>query len=123
MILTGARGLRWDEINGDTIELPASRMRNGLRFDLPITPLMASILETIPRFEGSPYVCTTNGKSSLRHWDRAKPFAYSPPASSLPLRRRNALLTRARVRLSLALPASEKKSHKHRTAARRRWVG
>jgi len=72
MILTGARGLRWDEINGDTIELPASRMKNGLPFDLPITPLMASILETIPRFEGSPYVCTTNGKSSLRHWDRAK---------------------------------------------------
>ena len=77
MILTGARkeeisGLCWDEINADTIELPASRMKNGLPFDLPITPLMASILETNPRFEGSPYVFTTNGKSSLRHWDRAK---------------------------------------------------
>ena len=64
--------LRWDEINGDTIELPATRMKNGLPFDLPVTKQIADALTSVPRFDGCPYVFTTNGRTPIKRWDRAK---------------------------------------------------
>jgi integrase len=77
LALTGCRteeigALRWDEINGDTIELPAARMKNGLPFDLPVTKQIAEALASVPRFDGCPYVFTTNGRTPIKKWDRAK---------------------------------------------------
>jgi integrase len=75
LALTGCRrdeigNLRWDEINGDTIELPASRMKNGLPHDVPITSHIKAVLDQIPRV--GPYVFTSNGKTAIKGWPAAK---------------------------------------------------
>ena len=77
MMLTGNRmeeisALRWDEINGDEIHFPAERMKNGLAFDLPLSSQAKSILATVPRISGCPFVFTINGKTPLKSWDKAK---------------------------------------------------
>jgi integrase len=77
MILTGNRleevgALRWDEINGDEIHFLAKRMKNRLPFNLPITPHLKAVLASVPRIHGCPYVFTTNGKTPLKGWDKAK---------------------------------------------------
>jgi integrase len=77
MILTGNRveeisALRWDEITDDVIEFPAERMKNKLPFDLPLSSQVKAVLATVPRINGCPYVFTTNGKTPLKSWDKAK---------------------------------------------------
>jgi integrase len=77
MILTGNRmeeasALRWDEINGDEIHFPAERMKNKLPFDLPMSSQVKAVLASVPRIHGCPYVFTTNGKTPLKGWDKAK---------------------------------------------------
>jgi integrase len=72
LVLTGARThmigeLRWDEINGENISFPAERMKAKQAFDLPITPQVRAVLDSIPRIHGCPFVF---GKS-LR-FDRIK---------------------------------------------------
>jgi integrase len=63
LMLTGARrsevgGIRrselffWDGGPADTWSLPAARTKNGRALVLPITPLMRSIIETVPVREG-----------------------------------------------------------------------
>jgi len=59
LILTGCRreeisGLRWSEFNFDksTWTLPKERSKNGLALTLPLTPLMRSIIDSVPRREG-----------------------------------------------------------------------
>jgi integrase len=54
LLLSGCRrseigGLRWSEIHDDAIHLPAQRCKNGRAYTIPITPLMRSILDTVPR--------------------------------------------------------------------------
>jgi integrase len=73
LVLTAARtemiaAMRWDEINGEVISFPAERMKNGQAFDLPITPQMRTVLDSIPHIHGCPYVF---GKV-LKSWDKAK---------------------------------------------------
>ena len=43
-------------------------MKNGQPFDLPITSQMRTVLDSIPRIHGSPFVF---GKA-LKSWDKAK---------------------------------------------------
>ena len=59
-------GLRWDEINGDVIAFPAERMKNRLPFDLPLTPHLKAILDSVPRIAGCPYVFTSNGETPIK---------------------------------------------------------
>ena len=73
MVLTAARtemiaAMRWDEVNGESISFPGERMKNGQPFDLPITSQMRTVLDSIPRIHGSPFVF---GKA-LKSWDKAK---------------------------------------------------
>jgi integrase len=73
LVLTAARtdmiaSMRWDEINGDSISFPGERMKNGQPFDLPITSQMRTVLDSIPRIHGCPFVF---GKA-LKSWDKAK---------------------------------------------------
>ena len=73
LVLTAARtemiaAMRWDEINGETISFPGERMKNGQPFDLPITSQMRTVLDSIPRIHGCPFVF---GKA-LKSWDKAK---------------------------------------------------
>ena len=65
-------GLRWDEINGDVIAFPAERMKNRLPFDLPLTPHLRAILDSVPRIAGCPYVFTSNGEMPIKAWNHAK---------------------------------------------------
>jgi integrase len=60
--------MRWDEINGDVISFPGERMKNGQPFDLPLTSQMRTVLDSIPRIHGCPFVF---GKA-LKSWDKAK---------------------------------------------------
>jgi integrase len=73
LVLTGARtemiaAMRWDEINGDVISFPGERMKNGQPFDLPITPQIRNVLDSIHHIHGCPFVF---GKA-LKSWDKAK---------------------------------------------------
>ncbi len=73
LVLTAARtemiaAMRWDEINGEVISFPGERMKNGQAFDLPITSQMRTVLDSIPRIHGCPFVF---GKA-LKSWDKAK---------------------------------------------------
>jgi integrase len=59
LILTAARreeiaGLCWSEVNFDkgTWTVPKTRSKNGLEHTLPLTPLMRSIIDSVPRREG-----------------------------------------------------------------------
>jgi integrase len=77
LMLTGNRmeevsALRWDEINDDEIHFPASRMKNGLPFDLPMSSQVKAVLATVPRIHGCPFVFTLDGKTPLKSWDKAK---------------------------------------------------
>ena len=72
-MLTGCRGeeiagLRWSEVNGEKIEIPAERMKNGDPFLLPITTHIQAVLDRIPHIAGCELVF---GPTPLR-FDRAK---------------------------------------------------
>ena len=77
LMLSGNRkeevaGLRWEEINGDTICFPAARMKNRLPFDLPLTSHLKAILDSVPRIADCPYVFSANGETSIKAWNHAK---------------------------------------------------
>jgi integrase len=61
LVLTGARThmiaeLHWNEINGDNISFPAERMKAKQAFDLPITPQVRAVIDSIPRIHGCSFV-------------------------------------------------------------------
>jgi integrase len=77
LILTGARreeigGLRWSEINGETIALRGERTKNGEPRTIPLSLSSTIVLQRLPRIANSERVFTTNGKSSVSGWSRAK---------------------------------------------------
>jgi integrase len=78
LILSGARreeigGLRWREIdrNAGTITLPAERVKNRREHVLPITPLAAQIIDSVPQLERDQLfgARSTNG---FNGWNAAK---------------------------------------------------
>jgi integrase len=77
LILTGARrseigNLRWDEIEGDVIELPRRRVKNKQpRFIHLMAPARAT-LDELPRFIDCPFAFTTTGKTPVSGWSKAK---------------------------------------------------
>jgi integrase len=52
--------------------LPAARTKNGIQHQVPITPWVRSILADIPRIEGSDFVLTTDGRTSISGYSKAK---------------------------------------------------
>jgi integrase len=77
LILTGARreeigGLKWNEINDDTIELTGERTKNGEPHNIPLSSAASIVLQRVPRITNSERVFTTNGKTSVSGWSRAK---------------------------------------------------
>jgi integrase len=68
LIRTGQRlseiaEMRWSEIGGATLTIPAERMKNRRVHALPLTPRMQELLASLPRFEGGDFVfSTTYGK-------------------------------------------------------------
>ena len=77
LILTGARReeigqLKWSEIRGDLIALKGARTKNAEPHNIPLSPEAGTLLTAIPRIADSERVFTTNGKTSVSGWSRAK---------------------------------------------------
>ena len=80
LILTGCRrdeigGLRWSEIdrNAHAITLPGERVKNGREHVLPITPMMAAVLDSIPEpVDGRELVFGARSAGGYTGWRRGK---------------------------------------------------
>jgi integrase len=75
LVLTALRreevgALRWDEIDGDEIHLPASRSKSGEPRVIPLSAAAAEIIKSLPRYGDR--VFTTNGTTSVSGWSKAK---------------------------------------------------
>lgn len=78
-LLTGARraevlNLRWDEIDmkQKQIRLEGERTKNGQPHIIPLSATALDILKSLPRFNGSDYVLTTNGVNPCSGDSKAK---------------------------------------------------
>ena len=72
LMLTGQRtgeikSLEWSEINSADalIEFSGAKYKNKRPHVLPMTPMVAEIVETLPRFDKCDYAVTTNGKTAI----------------------------------------------------------
>lgn len=77
LMTTGVRreeggALRWGELDGGWASLPASRMKGGRDFKVALSVMAKRIVEERPRFEKCDYVFTTNGRSPISGWGKAK---------------------------------------------------
>jgi integrase len=79
LILTGQRrnevaAVTWREIDlaGKLWTLPASRAKNGIEHEIPLSDMAVEILSTCPRIADSDYVFTVNGRNSMRAFYLAK---------------------------------------------------
>jgi integrase len=77
LMLSGQRageiaGLKWSEISGDQILLPAERTKNGRAHAVPISEPMRVIFEGRPRREGRDYVFGRRWNSPLAGWSVLK---------------------------------------------------
>jgi integrase len=77
LLLTGARRseaaeMTWGEIRDGDWELPAQRNKTGLDFVRPLSKAAQAILQAQLRFEGCPYVFTTDGKHPLSGFSKFK---------------------------------------------------
>jgi integrase len=77
--LTGARReeigqLRWSELDADSasINLRGARTKNAQPHTIPLSTVMSSLLNDVPRIGVSDYVFTTNGKTPVSGWSRVK---------------------------------------------------
>ena len=81
LMLTGARreeigGLQWTEISdgheAPEIRLEGARTKNGERHTIPISKLVSVTIGMSPHVANSDFVFTTNGKTAVSGWSRAK---------------------------------------------------
>jgi integrase len=77
LILTGARreevgGLRWSEIVDGQICLSGERTKNAEPHTIPLSAPALTIIESLPRIAGCNLVFTTNSRTSISGWSRAK---------------------------------------------------
>lgn len=77
LALTAARrdeiaSMRWSEVHGDEIRIPASRSKNGETHLVPLVPAAAKLLENMPRIGEDGFVFTTTGKTPVSGWSKAK---------------------------------------------------
>ncbi len=75
LILTAARrdeigALRWSEIHGNAIHLPAERSKSGEERIIPLSPTAVELIATLPR--SGLHVFTTNGSRAVSGWSKAK---------------------------------------------------
>jgi integrase len=79
LLLTGCRlnevaGLRWDEVSEDgaALNLPGSRTKNHRPHVVPLALMACEILAGVPRIDGCDFVFSTNGKTPISGWSKAK---------------------------------------------------
>ena len=78
LLLTAQRreevaGMRWSEVNLDLGEwvIPAARAKNGFAHVVHLAPEARQLLLDVPRIDGSDFVFTTTGKSSVSGFSKA----------------------------------------------------
>jgi integrase len=77
LALTGARreeiaGLRWSEIDGDTIKLEGAHTKNDEAHLIPLSAPAKALLDSMPRIAGSDFVFTTTGEKPISGWSQPK---------------------------------------------------
>jgi integrase len=79
LLLTGQRrgevsAMRWSELDLQRRlwTIPAARSKNGHAHEVPLSSPVVEILQQVPRFLHSDYVFTTNGRSPVSGFGRAK---------------------------------------------------
>jgi integrase len=83
LILTGARRgeiaeLRWTEVSDNSLRLAGERTKNGEPYTIPLSKPAAAIVADLPKValdaegEVSELVFTTNGKTPISGWSKAK---------------------------------------------------
>jgi integrase len=79
LLLSGARlneiaGLQWGELSEDRSELrlPGERVKNHRPHTIVLSPLMREIVASVPRIDGCPFMLSTNGRSPISGWSKAK---------------------------------------------------
>ncbi len=77
LLLTGSRRaeigqLRWSEIGDTAIKLEGARTKNGEPQDIPLSAAALIVLKEAPRIGTSDLLFTTNGKTPISGWSRAK---------------------------------------------------
>jgi integrase len=78
LILTGQRRgevsrMQWSELGDDRIwHLPAGRVKNGKPHQVPLVPAAWDLIQAQPRFAGSDFVLTVDGRRSITGFARAK---------------------------------------------------
>ena len=79
LTLTGQRreevaGMMWTELDADLTmwTIPRERTKNGIVHPIPTVPWVRSILTGLPRLEGSDFVLTTTGRSSISGYSKCK---------------------------------------------------
>jgi integrase len=77
LVLTAARrdeigSLRWSEVHGDEIRIPASRSKSGEPRVIPLSAAAAKLLADAPHIGADGDVFTTTGKTPISGWSKAK---------------------------------------------------
>jgi integrase len=77
LVLTGQRreegaAMRWSELDLTNWTLPRERTKNAEPHALPVVSGMKALLADLPRFEGSDFVFTTNGRTPVSGFSKAK---------------------------------------------------
>ena len=82
LLLTGARrdeiaGARWSDVDlgSRTWAVPASRSKNGQAHTIPLSDAAVSIIAGLPHIGRAGFVFTTNGRTAVSGWSRAKETA------------------------------------------------
>jgi integrase len=92
LVLTGQRlsevgGMRWDEINKDQRlwTLPAERVKNGIRHEVPLSETAMAIIDTLPHIKTTKnFVFTTRRDAAVSGFSRAKDSLDAAIAAALP---------------------------------------
>jgi integrase len=91
LVLTGARRdevaqMEWRELDLERAlwTLPASRSKNRREHTIPLSDMALEILRALPRIERSGFVFTTNGRSPVSGFSKAKPALDRAMASPIP---------------------------------------
>jgi len=68
---------RWSELSGldsdyPVLTVPAARYKVGQTHEVPLPPLAVELLRSLPRFAGSDWIFTVNGKNSISEFARPK---------------------------------------------------
>ena len=64
--------MRWSELDLTNWTLPRERTKNAEPHALPVVSGMKALLADVPRFEGSDFVFTTNGRTPISGFSKAK---------------------------------------------------